>query len=71
MPLSVLVGIFNIRKTFFLVLYFITSEFATIFDFMENIFNELFFYNCLRPKVVCKNFAKKLAKSITTCEIKK
>lgn len=58
MPLSVLAGILNTGKTFPLALCFITSESAASFDFMEDTLDELFFYNCPRPKVVCGDFAK-------------
>lgn len=68
MPLSVLAGILNTGKTFPLALCFITSESAASFDFMEDTLDELFFYNCPRPKVVCGDFAKGLAISIATRE---
>lgn len=71
MPFSVLVGIFNIRKTFLLALCFITSESAITFDFMKDALDKLFFYNCPYSKVVYRNFVKKFIKSITTLEIKK
>lgn len=71
MPLSVLVGILNTGKTFPFALCFITSESTATFDFMEDTLDELFFYNCPRPKVVCRDFAKGLAKSIATREMKR
>lgn len=71
MSLFVLVKIFNTGKTFFFVLYFITSKFATTFNFMKNTLDKLFFYNCLHPKIIYEDFAKRLVKSIATCEIKR
>lgn len=71
MPLSVLVGILNTGKTFPFALCFITSESAATFDFMEDTLDELFFYNCPRPKVVCGDFTKRLAKLIATRETKR
>ena len=70
MPLSVLVEVFNTGKTFPFALCFITSESAATFGFMENILNELLFYNCLCPKEIFGDFDKGLAKSIATREKK-
>ncbi len=71
MPFSVLVGVLNTGKTFPFALCFITSESVATFDFMEDTLDELFFYNCPRPKVVFSDFAKRLAKSIATRETKR
>ena len=71
MLLSVLVEIFNTRNTFPVMLCFITSESAAIFDFMVNILDKLFFYNCPCAIVVFIDFLEGLAKSIMTYEIKR
>ena len=35
---------------------------------MEQQLDDLFFYNCLRPKVICSDFAKRLTSAITKRE---
>ncbi len=65
MPLSILVGILNTGKTFSFGLCFITSETTASFEFMEQQLDDLFFYNCPRPKVIYSDFAKGLASAIT------
>ena len=49
----------------------IISESAATFDLMEDILDELFFYNFQFPKEVMGDFAKRLAKSIATRETKR
>ena len=64
MPLSILVGVLNTGKTFPFALCFITSETTASFEFMEDQLDELFFYNCLRPRVIYGDFAKGLTLAI-------
>ena len=61
MPLSILVGVLNIEKTFLFQLYFITSDTTTSFEFIEDQLGHFFFHNCLRPKIICSDFAKEPA----------
>ena len=68
MPLSILVGILNTGKTFPFGFCFITSETTSSFEFMEQQLDDLFFYNCPRPKVICGDFAKGLASAIAKRE---
>lgn len=39
-----------------------------LFEFIQTQLDELFFHNSLRPKVICGDFAKGLAKVIATRE---
>ncbi len=68
MPLSILVGILTTGKTFLFGLCFITSETTASFEFMEQQLDDLFFYNCPRPKVIYGDFAKGLALAIVKRE---
>ncbi len=68
MPLSILVGILNTGKNFSFAFWFIISEAASQFEFIEAKLDKLFFYNSLCTKVICDNFAKVLAKAIATQE---
>lgn len=56
---------------FLFALCFIASESIGTFDFIKDILDELFFYNCSCSKVVYKDFTKGLAKCITTYGLKK
>lgn len=69
MPLSILVGVLNNGKTFPFALCFITSETTTSFEFMEDQLDNLFFYNNLRLRVICDDFAKRLTLAIAKCEV--
>ena len=60
MPLLILVEILNTGKTFSFGLCFITSETTVLFKFMEQQLNDLLFYNCPHPKVICGNFVKSI-----------
>lgn len=70
MPLSVLVGIFNTGKTFPFALCFITSESAATFEFMDDQLDDIIFHDCERPRVICGDFAKRLASAIATKKAK-
>lgn len=62
--LSSLVGILNTGKIFLFVFYFITLGTKPSFEFIENQLNDLFFYNYLYLKVICRNYAKGLTSAI-------
>ncbi len=64
MPLSILVGILNNGKAFLFDLYFITSDTSKSFEFIEQKLDDLFFYNCQRPTVICDEFTKGLTSAI-------
>ncbi len=68
MPLSILMGVQNIGKTFLFAFCFITLEAASTFEFIEAKLDELFFHNSVWPKVIWGDFAKSLAKAIATQE---
>lgn len=68
MSLSTFVDIFNIGKIFFFALCFIISETTASFNFMKQQLDNLFFYDCLCPKVICGDFAKKLVLAIVKHE---
>lgn len=55
-----MVGILNTGKTFPFALCFITSETTASFEFIEDQLDDLFLYNCPRPKVICGDFAKEI-----------
>ena len=61
MPLSILVGILITRKPFPFSSCFITSESTAIFNLIEDMIDERFFYKYPRPEYVCGDFAKGLA----------
>lgn len=56
---------------FLFILYFITFESVIIFGFIKDIYDKLFFYNCLCSKIIYGDFAKELTKSIAISKIKK
>ncbi len=64
MSLLILMEILNIGKSFPFGLCFITSETTTSFEFVKQQLDDLFFYNCLRLKVIFGDFAKSLASAI-------
>ena len=68
MPLSILVGVLNIGKTFLFAFCFINLEAASTFEFFEAKLDKLFFHNSLWPKFIWGDFAKSLAKAIATRE---
>ena len=68
MPLSILVGVLNTGKTFPFALCFITSGTTASFEFMEDQLDDLFFYNCPRPKVIYDDCAKGLTSAIARRE---
>jgi hypothetical protein len=64
LPLSVIVGITNIRKTFPLAFCYITSKSAKSFNFVGGELTKYIFYNCLEAAVICADFTKGLRASI-------
>jgi hypothetical protein len=64
MPLSVMVGINNIGKTFPMAFCYITSESAISFKWVSEQLTDLIFYDCLWPMVVCGDFSKGLGKCV-------
>ncbi len=68
MPLSILDEMLNTKKTFSFALCFITSETTTSFEFIEDQLDDLFFFNCSRPKIICGDFAKRLTSAIARRE---
>jgi hypothetical protein len=65
LPLFVIVGITNTRKTFPLAYCYITSELAKSFDFVGGELTKYVFYDCLEAVVICANFTKGLGAAIT------
>lgn len=61
-------GILNTGRIFPFGLCFITSETTLQFKFMQHPLDDLFFYNCPLPKVICGDFAKDLASAIAKRE---
>jgi MULE transposase domain len=64
LPLSVMVGITNTRKTFPLAYCYITSESAKSFDFVAGELTKYVFYDCPEAAVICADFTKGLGASI-------
>lgn len=64
LPLSVIVGITNTRKTFPLAFCYITSELAKSFDFVGGELTKYVFYDCLEAAVICADFTKGLGAAI-------
>ncbi|KAK0516467.1 hypothetical protein JMJ35_001070 [Cladonia borealis] len=58
LPLSVIVCVTNMLRSFLIAYYFITSESADTFIFINECIRELFFYDSYRgPAVILKDFA--------------
>ncbi len=51
MPLSILVGVLNIEKTFLFQLYFITSDTTASFEFIEDQLDHFFFTTAFGQKL--------------------
>jgi hypothetical protein len=64
LPLSVIVGITNTRKTFPLAYCYITSESAKSFDFVGGELTKYVFYDCLEAAVIYADFTKGLGAAI-------
>jgi hypothetical protein len=60
LPLSVMVGIDNCKKTFPIAYCYITSECAASFKFVADQLSDLAFYNCPEAAVIVGDFAKGL-----------
>jgi hypothetical protein len=60
LPLSVMVGINNCRKTFSAAYCYITSESAASFKFVTNQLTDLAFHNCPEAAIIVRDFSKSL-----------
>jgi hypothetical protein len=60
LPLRVMVGINNCRKTFPIAYCYITLECAASFKFVADQLSDLAFYNCPKAAVIVRDFAKGL-----------
>ncbi len=66
MPLSVLIGVTNIFKTFSVAYCFVTSESVEVFSFINAYVRDLIFHdNCLGPSVMLGDFSTGLASAMT------
>jgi hypothetical protein len=66
LPLSVMVGIDNYRKTIPMAYYYITSKLATSFKFIADQLTDLAFHDCLEVAVIVGDFSKGLGATYAT-----
>jgi hypothetical protein len=64
LPLFVIVGITNTRKTFLLAYCYITSKLAKSFDFVVGELTKYVFYDCPKAVVIYADFIKGFGASI-------
>jgi hypothetical protein len=64
LPLGVMVGIDNTRRTFPVAYCYITSESAASFKWIVEQLMDLVFYDCPKPALIIRDFSKGLSAAV-------
>jgi hypothetical protein len=64
LPLGVIVGIDNTRKTFLMAYCYITSESAASFKWITEQLTDLAFYDCPKLAIIVRDFSKGLGAAV-------